>query len=229
MSSAAAHAPLPEPSAPRLRRPSWRDPRLTVGVVIVALSVALGSWAVSSAGHTVPVYVASGALTAGEPVQADALRTVDVRLSTNLDRYLRADRPLPDGLVAVRTVLDGELVPRSALGDAAGSDLRSVAVPVGSGLSDRIRPGAVVDLWFVPAAPVAEGVARPEPRLLAGQVVVEQVDAPEGALVVAGSSTLHALVPADVLPAVLTALADAGTAGSGGGTLAVVPAAGTGA
>lgn len=209
--------PLPEPVAARLRRPSWRDPRLAVGVVLVGLSVALGSWAVSSAGHTVPLYVADGPLTPGEPLDRSALRTVEARIAAGTDHYLRADEPLPDGLVALRAVGEGELVARSALGSEV--DVRSVAVPVGTALSDRIQPGAVVDLWFVPEPPVAADAVREEPRLLTASVVVEQVDRAEGALVVAGGSTLHALVSAEHLPAVLAALADAGS-------VAVVPVAG---
>ena len=213
---------LPEPVAARLRRPRWRDPRLLVGVVIVALSVALGSWVVSAASRTVPVFVADGALTPGTPLAPEALRTVDVRLGAGAGGYLPADEPLPEGLVALRVVDDGELVPLTALG--ADADVRSVAVPVGSGLSDRIRPGAVVDLWFVPDAPVATGAAggkpaRSEPSTLAQSVVVEQVDAEDGAIVVDGTVTLHVLVPTDSLPKVLTAL-------SGAGTVAVVPVAG---
>src|SRR5690242_3396447 len=53
---------VPAPVAARLRRPGWRDPRLLSGVALVAGAVALGSWVVSSAQHTVPVYVARGAL-----------------------------------------------------------------------------------------------------------------------------------------------------------------------
>ncbi|MCP2263167.1 hypothetical protein ACFQHV_21755 [Promicromonospora thailandica] len=208
---------LPEQPAARLRRPRWRDPRLVTGLVIVALSVAAGSWAVSAASRTVPVFVADGALTPGEPVTAGSLRVADVRLGAGTGRYLPADAPLPGGLVALRVVDDGELVPLSALG--AGADVRSVAVPVGSGLSDRIRAGAVVDLWFVPAAPVAPEADRPEPRTLASDVVVEQVDAADGAIVVNGEATLHVLVPSDALPAVLAALTDTGT-------VAVVPVAG---
>jgi hypothetical protein len=208
---------LPEPAAARLRRPRWRDPRLLTGVVIVALSVALGSWVVASAGRTVPVFVADGALTPGEPVTADALRVADVRLGTGTARYLPADEPLPADLVALRVVDDGELVPLTALG--AGADVRSVAVPVASGLSDRIRAGAVVDLWFVPDVPVAPDADAPEPSALARDVVVEQVDAEEGAIVVDGGVTLHVLVPDDSLPTVLTAL-------SGAGSVAVVPVAG---
>jgi hypothetical protein len=210
---------VPEPAAARLRRPGWRDPRLLTGVVIVALSVALGSWVVSAASRTVPVFVADGALTPGEPLTADALRAVDVRLGAGTGRYLRADEPLPTDLVVLRVVDDGELVPLTALG--ADADVRSVAVPVASGLSDRVRAGAVVDLWFVPDVPVTPGPAadRPDPSTLAQNVVVEQVDAEDGAIVVDGTVTLHVLVPADSLPTVLAALSDAGT-------VAVVPVAG---
>ncbi|WP_369371356.1 hypothetical protein AB1046_21685 [Promicromonospora sp. Populi] len=210
---------LPEPVATRLRRPRWRDPRLVTGIVIVALSVALGSWVVATASRTVPVFVADGALTPGTPLTADALRTVDVRLGAGAGRYLPADEALPADLVALRVVDDGELVPLTALG--ADADVRSVAVPVASGLSDRIRTGAVVDLWFVPEAPVTPepGAARPEPSTLARDVVVEQVDAEDGAIVVDGTVTLHVLVPADSLPTVLSALSDTGT-------VTVVPVAG---
>lgn len=210
---------LPEPVAARLRRPRWRDPRLLTGVVIVAVSVALGSWVVSSASRTVPAFVADGALTPGEPLTADGLRAVDVRLGAGTGRYLPANEPLPADLVVLRVVDDGELVPLTALG--ADADVRSVAVPVASGLSDRIRAGAVVDLWFVPDAPIAPDAAadRPAPSTLARNVVVEQVDADEGGMIVDGTVTLHVLVPADSLPTVLSALSDSGT-------VAVVPVAG---
>lgn len=210
---------LPEPVATRLRRPRWRDPRLLTGVVIVAVSVALGSWVVSSASRTVPAFVADGALTPGEPLTADGLRAVDVRLGAGTGRYLPADEPLPADLVVLRVVDDGELVPLTALG--ADADVRSVAVPVTSGLSDRIRAGAVVDLWFVPEAPIAPDAVddKPAPSTLARNVVVEQVDTGEGGMIVDGTVTLHVLVPADSLPTVLSALSDAGT-------VAVVPVAG---
>lgn len=210
---------LPEPVASRLRRPRWSDPRLLTGIVIVALSVALGSWTVSAASRTVPVFVADGALTPGQPLTADSLRIADVRLGTGTGRYLPAHEPLPADLVVLRVVDDGELVPLTALG--VDADARSVAVPVAAGLSDRIRAGVIVDLWFVPDVPVmpVAGATEPEPSVLAQNVVVEQVDAQDGAIVVDGTLTLHVLVPTGSLPTVLAALSDAGT-------VAVVPVAG---
>ncbi|MEG3616492.1 hypothetical protein [Isoptericola haloaureus] len=210
---------LPTPVAPRLRRPTWRDPRLVVGLVLVAGAVALGSWVVADADRTVPVYAAAGTLTPGEPVAADSLRVVDVNLGTETARYLRADAGPPTDQVALRVVEDGELVAAAALGPADGVDVRAVAVPISAGLSERIRAGAVVDLWFVPEArPGAKGDA-PEPVPLVADVVVEQVDVSDSGLVVADGGTVHVLVGTEDLPSVLAAL-------GADGSIAVVPVAG---
>ncbi|MFV2144897.1 SAF domain-containing protein [Isoptericola sp. G70] len=209
----------PAPAAPRLRRPTWRDPRLVIGVVLVAVAVALGSWVVSNADRTAPVYAAAGTLTPGEPVDESQLRVVDVNLGAEADRYMRADAAVPEGQVALRVVSEGELVAATAVGDAATVTVRSVAVPVGAGLSERIHEGAVVDLWFVPAAQQGADGDAGEPEPIVTGVVVEQVDASEGGLVVSDHGTLHVLVGADDLPAVLSAL-------SAEGSVTVVPVAG---
>nr|WP_216645562.1 hypothetical protein [Isoptericola halotolerans] len=201
-----------------MRRPTWRDPRFVIGVVLVALAVALGSWVVADADRTVPVYAAAGTLTPGEPVDESRLRAVDVNLGAEADRYLRVDAGPPDGKVALRVVGDGELVAVTALGDATAVDVRSVAVPVGAGLSERIREGAVVDLWFVPAT-AHGGAEQPEPAPLVADVVVEQVDVSDGGLVLADRGTLHVLVGSEDLAPVLAAL-------GADGHVAVVPVTG---
>ncbi|KON73902.1 hypothetical protein M768_07295 [Cellulosimicrobium cellulans F16] len=208
----------------RLRRPGWKDPRLLVGIVVVALSVALGSWAVSTASRTVTVYAAGAALTPGTTVTAADLRAVEVRLGTQTDRYLLAADGLPDEAVVLRTVAAGELVPASSLGAAADLAVRAVAVPVTTGLSERIVAGAAVDVWYVPEASptagaepgTAAGDEPPQPDLLVDGVTVAQVDEGEGTLVVGGPTTVHLLVGVDDLPAVLAAVA-------GDGTIALVP------
>ncbi|MGW6228920.1 hypothetical protein ACWFQT_17585 [Cellulosimicrobium cellulans] len=215
--------PAPRPAV-RLRRPGWKDPRLLVGIVVVALSVALGSWAVSTASRTVTVYAAGAALTPGTTVATADLRAVEVRLGTQTDRYLLAADGLPDEAVVLRTVAAGELVPASSLGAAADLAVRAVAVPVTTGLSERIVAGAAVDVWYVPEAPptagaepgTAAGDEPPQPELLVEGVTVAQVDEGEGTLVVGGPTTVHLLVGVDDLPAVLAAVA-------GDGTIALVP------
>src|SRR5665647_1918654 len=115
------------PPAVRLRRPGWRDTRFLVGLVLVALSVAMGSAAFSAAARTVPVFVAAEPLVPGEAVDAGAVVVRQVRLAESLDQYLRADVALPDGLVAVRSVAAGELVPLSAVAPSADLQVRPVA------------------------------------------------------------------------------------------------------
>ena len=219
---------LPTPTVARVRRPTWRDPRLVLGIVLVAGSVALGSWAVSTAGRTVAVYAAAGPLTPGETLDVRALRTVEVRLGAQEDDYFVAGEAVPQDLVALRVVGDGELVPRSAVGDAAELAVRPVAISVTGGLSDRVTDGALVDVWFVPDPDTTTGAGGagkdvapvPEPPYeLVGQVVVAQVAEASSTLVTGGATTLHVLVPTDSLPEVLGALAAEGE-------IAVVPVAG---
>ncbi|WP_199423523.1 hypothetical protein [Actinotalea solisilvae] len=216
---------LARPVAPRLRRPGWRDPRLLVGLVLVAGSVALGGWAVGAAARTVPVYVAVGSLVPGQALDEASLAVREVRLDASTDAYLSAADPLPAGLVVQRTVADGELVPRSALGEVDALEVRPVAVPVEGVLPSGLVAGAVVDLWFVPevgASPTAtattgatsgspdDPAAPPQPVALAEALTVAEVGEADGAFAVGGTTTVHVLVPLDRLTTVLAATAAEG-------------------
>ena len=217
-------AALSSPPARRLHRPGWRDPRLLLGVVLVAASVALGSWLVSAAGRTTPVFVTDGPLVAGELIEPGHLRIRQVRLPEGLDLYLTAESVLPTGLVATRTVGAGEIVPLSAVAKARDLDVRPVAIGADGSLSSGVVEGSVVDLWFVPdpragggASPPAESAAdgatgqtldaSTAPRQLAAGLTVAEVSTPDGAFAVGASTTVQVLVPMGDLGEVLRALA----------------------
>ena len=212
---------LPAPVAARLRRPGWRDPRLLVGIVMVAGSVALGSWAVQSAQSTVPVYVARDAMVPGQRIGTDDVVVANVQLAPGeLKHYLSADVALPADAVAVRVVGDNELVPANAVGAASDLEVRSVAIPLERAPSRDVTVGALVDVWFVPELP-ADDSAAPPPRELATSLPVAEVARPEHSLGGADGSSVHVLVPTDLLPRVLAAL-------TSDGVLEVVPVPGTG-
>ncbi|MBT0994653.1 hypothetical protein KIN34_10170 [Cellulomonas sp. DKR-3] len=216
---------LPAPTAARLRRPGWRDPRLLAGVAMVAVAVALGAWAVRTAQATVGVYAVRDTVVPGQAVGADDLLVVEAGLpAAALDGYLSADQPLPEDVVVLRTVGAGELLPRAAVGDAGDVALRPVAVPVRSAPSDEVVPGAVVDVWFTPAqdSRAADEGADTAPRVLAEAVTVAEVQRPDGAFAGSGASVVHVLVPAGTLPDLLAAL-------SADGSLDAVPVPGSGA
>lgn len=212
---------LLSPVAARLRRPSWRDPRLLAGLVMVAAAVALGAWAVSAAEASTPVYAARGTLTPGESVTGGQLVVVQVRLEqAEAAHYLPATAGAPHGLVVLRTVAKGELVPWSAVGEAAELDVRPVPVAVADAPSAGVVEGAMVDLWVSPQGRTGE--AAPGPRLLAAGLEVAEVTRPAGAFAVGGQTTVQVLVPTGALPEVLGALAAEGSVqvvlvpGSGG-------------
>jgi hypothetical protein len=109
------------------------------------------------------------------------------------------------GLVVVRTVSAGELVPRSALGDAAGLRLTSVVVTVDGQLGAAVGPGSIVDVW---AAAVEDGERIPTPDVIVPGAVVVRLLASES--IVAGRQTtaVEVLVPRDRTARLLEALAN---------------------
>ena len=94
------------PAAVRAGHPRWRDPRLVVGIAVVAVCTLLGARLVGGADDTVGVWSARAALSAGEPVVAADLVRREVRFADQdaADAYLSADSPLPSGARLARAV-----------------------------------------------------------------------------------------------------------------------------
>ena len=177
LTSVAAQA---SPEAARASRPSWRDPRLALGVLLVCASAVLGARLLASADDTVPVVVAAAPLPAGERLTPDDLTTTRVRFGDDedADQYLPAGTDVT-GSVLLRPVGAGELVPRAAVGTSG--DRGSVAVPLavdGARVPASVHAGTVVDVWAGPD-PDAGVPARRTVRLLRGAPVLS-VARPEG-------------------------------------------------
>lgn len=184
------------PTAVRLRRPGWRDPRLIVGVLLIAVAVAGTVLLLQAADRTSPVYAARESLVPGTVLEAEDLVVVDVRVG---DGYLDAPEDAPWGEVVTRAVGAGELVPAAAVAPQEDFDGRPVAVGVGQPLAEGIVPGAVVDVWVTPEdGGSSEQVGESLP--------VSAVDR-EGGGLVGAAQTVYVVVPADQVGALLDALA----------------------
>jgi hypothetical protein len=140
-------AQLPEPTAKRLQRPSWRDARLLIGLVLVLLGTALGARIIASSDDTVPMYVASTAIRPGDHLTSDNVRRVDVQLGDETSRYLSARSAVPDDSYALRDIPDGELVPVSAVGTRSTVTVQPVTVEVDANSARGLPANAVVDVW----------------------------------------------------------------------------------
>jgi hypothetical protein len=179
------------------------DPRLVIGVLLVASSTA-GVWAlVAALDDTVEVYAARVALPAGTPLEADDLELVKVGLGDAGGRYLPSDG-LPDDAVLDRTVGEGELVPLAALAEPDDERGATVVVTSRGPLPSRVVPGAVVDVW---AAAAGERGAFEAPTVLVAGAEVAQVRESEGIAAGDAGASVELLVPREKLAAVLEALA----------------------
>lgn len=132
----------------RLRRPSWTDPRLLGGVLLILLSVVLASRVIAAADHTTAAFIASGPLVPGQTLDQAQLRAVRANLGDSSTRYLSADRAPPTGLVVVRDVRAGEFVPTDALATATDLRLAPIMVPVDEDVATVLQVGTVVDVWI---------------------------------------------------------------------------------
>jgi hypothetical protein len=185
--------PAASPPAVRVPRRSWRDPRLLVGIAIIAVSVLTGARLVGSADDTVPVWalatdVAPGAVLRAGDVERQRVRFPDVAVAV---RYLPATDPLPDGAVSRHALKAGELLPRSALGASGDSELAEVplAVPADA-VPATLRVGASVDVWVTPA----RGAAEPSPRATRVFEEVRVVALPEAAAALGPSTSRQVII-----------------------------------
>ncbi|GAB3565434.1 flagellar biosynthesis protein FlgA [Spelaeicoccus albus] len=197
-----------ESLAARLKQPSWRDPRLLIGIVLVAASV-VGCWQlVRVARATTTVFTAAADLPAGAPVRASDVTATEVKLAGAGKRYLNADEAWPKGLIALRTVAAGELIPAAAVGSAAELTGRPVIVHVDGPLAEGVVPGARVDVW---ATEPVRAENEPEPERVAGAVRVVSVHPPKSGFGIDRTTAVELLVDKSDVATVLRLVAGKAT------------------
>jgi hypothetical protein len=183
--------------ATRAQPPGWRDPRLWVGVALVAVSVVAGARLLGGADDSVTVWSAASDLAAGDTLTAEDLVSSSVRFEepSDLDRYLATDEPLPDELRLVRGLGAGELVPAGALGSAEDTYTVSLSLSFPVDLvPSGITTGSLVELWVVPGQDSRPG-SRLSGPVLSDVVVIDAPTATESLGSVGGGRQLVLGVP----------------------------------
>lgn len=169
-------------AAVRATSPGWRDPRLWIGVVIVAASVLVGARVLAAADDTISVWALEADAGAGDLITDDDLVTQRIRFAdgADRDRYFTVGDELPADLRLLRGLGQGELLPRAAVGSSDDSDTVEISLEVSPGLvPTSVAPGSVVDVYLV-AAP-ADGRGHRGPRADDAQSALSSVtvvDAP---------------------------------------------------
>ncbi|MHA7269937.1 CpaB family protein [Arthrobacter sp. HLT1-20] len=133
--------------AARLSKPSWKDPRLLIGILLVLASVAGVVALVGNAGKTVPVYAAKDALVVGQKITPESFSIVQVQLGDVGGKYLNPAMVLGENSVAVRMVPKGELVALSSIGRTDALDRKPAPVTITEPLPKEVVVGSHVDVW----------------------------------------------------------------------------------
>lgn len=188
------------PPAARATTPGWRDPRLWVGLLIVAVSVVAGARLLAAADDTVAVWaVATDAGPGARLTEADLVaQRVRFADTADLDSYYRADDTLPGDLWLVRGIGAGELLPRTAVG-ADGQQAGTVELPVAvesDQVPAAVHAGSVVDVYLLGGAGARGSTGDGGPILREATVVdAPSVDASFGSA--GGRRQLVLAVPED--------------------------------
>lgn len=156
--------------ASRASQPGWRDPRLWIGIAIVAVSVVGGARLMSSADDSVSVWAVREDVGAGITLDPEQLVARRVRFAegTDVDHYLRTEETLPAALHLTRGVGAGELLPVGALGSAGGTGVVQAPIRVATeGVPPSITVGSRVDIYVSDDSEAS----RPAVLLLADVVV----------------------------------------------------------
>ena len=135
-------------SAPRLKKPSWKDPRLLLGILLVLASTAGVVALVGSADQTTEVFAVDEAIPLGTLVAAEDFAVVQVRLGDVSETYLPASEGIPENAVASSLLRKGELLSRADLGKADELDRKPVGLRVDDPLPAETEAGSRVDVWM---------------------------------------------------------------------------------
>ena len=179
------------------------DPRLAIGIVLVAASTA-GVWAlVSGLDDSSEVYAVRDTVTPGTRIDAGDLVVESVRLGSVADRYVVPGDVPEQGVVVTRTIESGELVPATAVDEVDRTGLAVVVVPSRGALPRGLGAGSTVDVWS--ARELDRGSFEP-PAVLVANAEIAGIQEPEG-MVDAGGASVELLIPREKVAAVLEALA----------------------
>ncbi len=193
------------PSAPRLKKPSWHDPRLLVGLLIVCASVAGVVALVNTADQTVDVYAVKKDLPVGSKINHEDLDIVGVRLGGAEGSYVTVAEGLPHRAMAISMLRSNELLTESAVGTADELDRQPVGLLVRQPLSTEATVGSFVDVWVS-----VQGESRhfEKAQLLLEGVEVASREDSESALGGTNATTVQVLVKEDKMGALLDAISN---------------------
>lgn len=182
-----------------------KDVRWIVGVLLLALGIAGTLRVITSFDDSVRVWSARTALVPGQRLSSSDLVATHVHLDAGSARYVEADAA-PNGVVQ-RAIGAGELLPRSAVGDASQVTVRAISVTLDRGQADVVRSGSDVEVWVANKKDGSGTTAFDQPTQIVPRALVSHVGGRAGGVVaVADGQPVEILVPRESLASMIDAV-----------------------
>ncbi|GAA4474261.1 flagellar protein FlgA [Enteractinococcus fodinae] len=192
--------------ARRIRPPGWRDPRLLIGLLLVALSVTGVVALVQSIDERQGYWAASTDIVPGAQVTAEDFHIVQASISESAEHYWEADTELPPEFLVSSTILQGELLTQRQVAQSDPDGRQQVGVRVSEDMPASVTIGSRVDVWV--AAAREDGRGYEEPTKMISNAEVTGTDNNTSAFAAANTTTVYMMLAQDAVPPVLDAQAN---------------------
>ena len=192
--------------ARRIRPPGWRDPRLLIGLLLVALSVTGVVALVQTVDERQGYWAASTDIVPGAQVTAEDFHIVQASMSESSDHYWVADQELPTEFLVSSTILKGELLTQRQVAESDPDGRQQVGVRVSEDMPASVTTGSRVDVWV--AAAREDGRGYEEPTKMISNAEVTGTDTNTSAFAAANTTTVYVMLAQDAVPRVLDAQAN---------------------
>lgn len=192
--------------ARRIRPPGWRDPRLLIGLLLVALSVTGVVALVQTIDERQGYWAASKDIVPGAQVTAEDFHIVQASISESAEHYWKADKQLPPEFLVSSTILQGELLTQRQVAESDPDGRQQVGVRVSEDMPASVTIGSRVDVWV--AAAREDGRGYEEPTKMISNAEVTGTDNNTSAFAAANTTTVYVMLAQDAVPPVLDAQAN---------------------
>lgn len=189
----------------RLKRPSWKDPRLWIGILLVLVSVSAVVLLLGAAERTVDAYVSTEDIAVGQRVNINSLSRVKVRLNELQGSYYLSADQFPSEGVAIQVIRKGQLIAKSSVAKADSLNRKPVAVTLEQKLPETAQRGDRVDIWVAEADAKTGAISLP--KLILPSAEIAALDRAKPGLMPNPQDVVYVLVDDSHLPALLQALA----------------------
>lgn len=115
--NATKRSTLTEPHAKRLKRPTVKDWRFILGVLLVLVSITGVQLYVQANNSKTEYYTAKSEIRLGEKITEDKLARVEANIDSAKDKYFtRADAAQMNGKIAIQRIPAGNLISKESVG-----------------------------------------------------------------------------------------------------------------